>query len=113
MTAEDTTPEHIPLDWRQRPKPQLCEEVYDQLTIIDVPKSHGRLIRIDGQCPYCFGAFSYLHALKLVPSATIPTGQGESVIDVTIECQCAHSHPQAPDNVTGCGQHWTIEVGRR
>lgn len=103
---------HLELDWAASPRPTLCEEVFDRITIEKVGRSWSRQIKIRGQCPFCFGEFSYVHSLKLVPTVAVPSGQGSGAIDITIECHCAHRHPNAPDHVTGCGQYWTVEITR-
>lgn len=113
MTTKTGTPErdHLLHEWRAKPAPPICVEVSEAVTVAEVRKSGGRQISIKGQCPYCFGDFTLIHSLKLIPSVTTrPTGQGASAIDVVVECRCAHKHPSAPDNTTGCGQHWVIEV---
>ncbi|AWG52259.1 hypothetical protein P5V93_15010 [Mycobacteroides abscessus subsp. abscessus] len=103
--------EHIPLAWKVDPKPPLNDEVYDTFEIKRLGW-FGRQIRVTGQCPYCFGDFTYVHTLKLVPSVVAPSGQGSGAVDVHMECPCAHHHTGAPDSGTGCGQSWTIEVTR-
>lgn len=101
--------EHLAHGWALEPKPTMSEETYDGIEIKRIGW-RGRLIRITGKCPYCLGDFTYDHNLKLVPTVAVPSGQGSGAIDITIKCACEHRHPNAPDSVTGCGQHWTIEI---
>lgn len=108
---EDTSQAHLMHEWQANPKPQIFLEVSEGLTVTEVPKSRGRQIRIEGQCPYCLGPIDFIHTLKLIPASTSrPAGQGSAAVDAIVECRCPHMHPNAPENVTGCGQHWVIEV---
>lgn len=103
--------EHVGLEWAIEPKPFLNDEVYEDIKIEKLGW-RGRQIRITGECPYCFGGFTYVHTLKLVPSVVAPSGQGSGALDITITCPCEHRHTGAPGSTTGCGQSWTLEITR-
>jgi hypothetical protein len=87
----------------------------------DVISADGvRVVRVDGNCPYCDDHVHYVEPLTAVTegmegvlgstrgSATPP--REPRYEEITVTCGCSESHPGNPTESTGCGTSFRIAI---
>lgn len=70
----------------------------------------------DGECPRCGHRLldrqvgSAVTGLEVGVRNSAAHQESAPVVVVDVTCGCGHTHPDAPDNTTGCGVSFRIEL---